>query len=95
MSCTKYHTTPIPYQIMCIYSYIYVHSVHTITLSLKILKEKVMACRETYPIAKIYFIWWTIVINDLSPTYDFKENNPKAINIQLLSEVTTSGIFRR
>jgi hypothetical protein len=67
---------------------------HTITLSLKS-KQKVMACMETYPIAKVYFFWWTIVINGLSTTYDFKENNPKAINIQLLSEVATSGIFKR
>jgi len=49
-------------------------------LSLKA-KQIVIACKETYPIVKVYFFWWTIVIDDLPTTYNFKEKNPKAIDI--------------
>ncbi len=60
----------------------YVHSfnAHCYMLSLKA-KQIVIACKETYPIAKVYFFWWTIVIDDLPTTYNFKEKNPKAIDI--------------
>ncbi len=48
---------------------------------------------DTYPFKKVNFVYWQCEINVFSTTYNLQQKDTKAININLVTELTKGCIF--